>query len=88
MVVARWIEVENACLGPYREPTARTWNIALFVWRCMRIRIRIRSRRDKEYVRRRRGMHVLAAKSRADVRGKLVDFMERDEVALLQPTGA
>lgn len=77
-VIKRWIEVDDSCFGPDKKN--QHWEMFLFICRCTLIE----RKRLGNFIRRKRGVISLVAKTKKAVREKLEQFIERKDVLLLE----
>lgn len=75
-VTKRWIEVDDECFGP--DKRNQHWEMFLIIYRCTLIE----RKRLGNFIRRKRDVISLVAKTKKAVREKLEQFIERKDVLL------
>jgi len=84
MIVKRWTEVEPDCFGPDKDKRTGRRELVIFV----REAVTIRNFRGREHTRRRRRTVGFQGKTANECRQKLADFVDREDVHLLDGLAA
>lgn len=77
-IIKRWIEVDDNCFGPDKKN--HHWEMFLIICRCTLIK----RKRLGDFVRRKRDVISLVAKTKKAVREKLEQFIQKKDVQLLE----